>query len=173
MGPRVAGATTLTARSAMAPIPNRPATAYCRHGSDKRPGHRGGSRSHLRVDRRWNSSLLGCNRYGQIGDGTGGNGTANNDRLLPTAVTGLTNAVAIAAGGDHTCALIPDGTARCWGEQFRPVRRRHRSAMAPHDNRPLPASVPGLTNAVAIAAGRRSHLRADRRWNRALLGRQP
>jgi len=30
-------------------------------------------------------------------------------------VTGLTNAVALAAGGSHTCALLADGTARCWG----------------------------------------------------------
>ena len=35
-------------------------------------------------------------------------------------------AVAITAGGDHTCALLGDGTARCWGWNVsRPARQRH------------------------------------------------
>ncbi len=96
----------------------------------------------------------GSNRSGQLGDGTTGNGTSNSDRLLPTAVTGLTNAVAIAAGADHTCALIADGTARCWGS--------NRSGQlgdgttgngSRNSDRPLPTAVTGLTNAVAIVAG--------------------
>ncbi len=31
-------------------------------------------------------------------------------------VSELTDAVATTAGGLHTCALIKDGTARCWGD---------------------------------------------------------
>jgi alpha-tubulin suppressor-like RCC1 family protein len=30
-------------------------------------------------------------------------------------VTGLTGAVQISSGDNHTCALLADGTARCWG----------------------------------------------------------
>jgi alpha-tubulin suppressor-like RCC1 family protein len=34
-------------------------------------------------------------------------------------VGGLANVVAISAGGAHSCALLADGTARCWGYNAR------------------------------------------------------
>jgi alpha-tubulin suppressor-like RCC1 family protein len=30
-------------------------------------------------------------------------------------VEGLRGTVVLAAGGDHTCAVLGDGTVRCWG----------------------------------------------------------
>ena len=90
-------------------------------------------------------SCWGLNSSGELGDGT------NNDRPLPTAVNGLTNAVAIAAGGGaggHSCALIADGTARCWG-----VNRAGQLGDGTNNDRPLPTAVVGLINAVAIATG--------------------
>ena len=46
---------------------------------------------------------------------------------------GLTNAVAIAASGDHSLALRADGTLVAWGSQTN--------------------ALPGLSNIIAIAAG--------------------
>ena len=52
----------------------------------------------------------GDNSYGQLGDGT------TNDSITPVEVTGITNAVDISAGAsDSTCAVLADGTSRCWG----------------------------------------------------------
>jgi alpha-tubulin suppressor-like RCC1 family protein len=52
----------------------------------------------------------GWNPNGQLGNGT------EIDSSLPIAVTGLPGkAEAIAAGDQHTCALIADGSIVCWG----------------------------------------------------------
>lgn len=55
----------------------------------------------------------GNNTHGQLGNGSVGSQNA----LLPTPVVGLTSGVtAIAVGGEHACALVGSGAARCWGE---------------------------------------------------------
>ncbi len=52
----------------------------------------------------------GWNGSGQLGDGT------TTNRLTPTDVPGLSSGVAaLAAGFYHSCALLTDGTVKCWG----------------------------------------------------------
>lgn len=54
----------------------------------------------------------GRNNYGQLGDGT------TQTRLVPVDVKGLGTglaAVAIAVGGNHSCALLADNHIKCWG----------------------------------------------------------
>ena len=64
----------------------------------------------------------GRNDYGQLGDGTNsgpetcGYGLACS--LVPVAVTGLSGATAISAGGDTTCVVVAGGTAACWGRNY-------------------------------------------------------
>jgi alpha-tubulin suppressor-like RCC1 family protein len=56
----------------------------------------------------------GYNEFGQLGNGT------NTDSNVPVAVTGPIDAVAIsAAGNNHVCAMLVNGTARCWGSNSR------------------------------------------------------
>lgn len=87
-------------------------------------------------------ACAGGNDHGQIGDGTVG-----VDRLSFVTVPGLNHVVQLAAGDGHTCALLDDGTARCWGDnQFGQLG----------DNgtieRHSPVVVTGLTGATAIVA---------------------
>ncbi len=54
----------------------------------------------------------GSNSTGQLGDGAGG-GTSRSTTAV--AVTGLTDAVEVAVGGDHACARRSTGGVSCWG----------------------------------------------------------
>jgi Regulator of chromosome condensation (RCC1) repeat len=75
----------------------------------------------------------GWNDHGQMGNGTT---NSSNVNVGPGAVSGLSGVTAIAAGDQHTCALISDGTVECWGGAS--VR---------------PTAVEGLTGVTAIADG--------------------
>ncbi|MBU6154397.1 MAG: hypothetical protein KGP28_08870, partial [Bdellovibrionales bacterium] len=84
----------------------------------------------------------GYNRDGQLGNGS------NQNSPTPVTVSGLTNAIAVSAGGNHTCALIGDGSVRCWG-----YNRDGQLGNGSNQNSPTPVTVSGLTNAIAVSAG--------------------
>jgi alpha-tubulin suppressor-like RCC1 family protein len=56
-------------------------------------------------------SCWGDDLYGQLGNGA----TSSEPATAPESIAQLESVTAIAAGADHTCALLADGTVRCWG----------------------------------------------------------
>jgi alpha-tubulin suppressor-like RCC1 family protein len=96
----------------------------------------------------------GENSSGQLGTGD------YNTRSVPTQVSGIggesTPAIAIAAGASHSCAVLADGTAKCWGDD-------HQSQLGAGGSAPVRSNTPiqvqgigtsgGTVGATAIAAG--------------------
>jgi len=67
----------------------------------------------------------------------------------PAPSTGpLTGVAAVSGGSQYTCALMRDGTARCWGENAAGELGDGTFASSP-----LPVPVMGLSGAKAINAG--------------------
>src|SRR6266852_1223026 len=85
----------------------------------------------------------GRNTSGQLGDGT-----EDIARITPVSVSGLTNVTAIAAGSDHSLALLSDGTVMAWGQNF-----SGQLGDGTFTGRLTPVAVSGLTNVIAIAGG--------------------
>ena len=57
----------------------------------------------------------GRNTDGRLGDNTSTNRTSPITVVSTSGVGPLTGVLQITAGGVHTCALLADSTARCWG----------------------------------------------------------
>jgi alpha-tubulin suppressor-like RCC1 family protein len=85
---------------------------------------------------------LNSGAIGQLGNGIPGNANTS------VAVTGLTDAVALAAGSDHTCALQAGGTVRCWG-----LNGNGQLGDGTTVNSSTSVAVTGISDAVALAAG--------------------
>jgi len=87
----------------------------------------------------------GLNDHGALGYST----SPLNFSQVPNDVPGLTNVTAIAVGGQHTCALISDGTVKCWG-----LNASGQVGNNSTNDATSPTSVSGLpAGIVAIAAG--------------------
>jgi alpha-tubulin suppressor-like RCC1 family protein len=81
--------------------------------------------------------------WGQLGD----NSTTN--RMTPVTVSGVSNAIAITVSkASHTCALLSDGTIKCWG-----LNNYGQLGDNSTTNRMTPVTVPGISSATAVSAG--------------------
>jgi len=84
----------------------------------------------------------GKNEEGELGDGS------FTDRVQPVDVSGLVApARQVAIGRAHTCALLGDGTVRCWGADW-----AAQLADGSNAHRPFPALVQGLFEVEGVAA---------------------
>lgn len=88
-------------------------------------------------------SCWGHNKNGQIGLSE----SHETDEIrAPFEVPGITDATAIAAGGNHACALHPDGNVSCWGAV--PFALSN-----PNADSSTPLLIEGISNVIAITAG--------------------
>jgi alpha-tubulin suppressor-like RCC1 family protein len=88
----------------------------------------------------------GSNFSGQLGDG-------NEEQLysdVPVAVSGLKEVTAIAAGGEHSLALLKNGTVMSWGDNQQGQLGNGEEAI---EETFLPGPVKGLAGVKGISAG--------------------
>ena len=78
-------------------------------------------------------------------------GIGSTDELAAPgkSVVGISTAVSVSAGREHTCALLLNGGALCWGNGS-----NGRLGNGSTDNQNSPVTVSGITTAVAVGAGR-------------------
>lgn len=90
----------------------------------------------------------GANADGQLGSG------AFADSLLPREVDGLpANAMTIAAGARHSCAVLVGGEVYCWGFNF--AGQLGNGEQGEDANRSAPVAVSSLDGVSALALGTR------------------
>jgi alpha-tubulin suppressor-like RCC1 family protein len=87
----------------------------------------------------------GLNNWGELGIG---NEHSSTPFSTPRTVKGIANATAIGAGGDHTCALLSDGTVKCWGYNDHGQLGNGKTTSSS-----IPVLVRGIANATAISVG--------------------
>lgn len=88
----------------------------------------------------------GANLHGKLGVPLG---VVPEQTSVPVRVTGITNAVSIDVGENHSCAVLADGTVKCWGNNYRGQLGDGTTVASPA---PVPAVY--VEGAVEVAVGR-------------------
>ncbi len=89
-------------------------------------------------------SCWGANREARLGNGLGG----AEPVVVPVDVLYIDDAVAVAAGGAHTCALRSGGELWCWG-----MNREGQAGSIPSTQVNVPRAVSGVLDAILLATG--------------------
>ena len=90
--------------------------------------------------------------WGSDWNGQLGNGTEEEAVFQPAEVLGITDATQVSAGSSDTCALLADHQVECWG--FATVPSLHIGEPDEEwQNGDVPSVVPGISDAVQVAAG--------------------
>ncbi len=88
----------------------------------------------------------GRNLHGQLGNGESG-ATAHSS--VPVEVEGITDAVAVGAGWEHTCIVHATGEVSCWGDDSSGELGNGMTV----NSVPSPVKVTGLDDAIDVTAG--------------------
>ncbi|HWG07800.1 MAG TPA: IPT/TIG domain-containing protein [Solirubrobacteraceae bacterium] len=99
------------------------------------------------------ASSNGVASWGYNASGQLGNGTTTTISRVPGAVSGLSGVTAVSAGGEHSLALLSDGTVRAWGNN-----RLGQLGNGTTTGSKVPVAVPGLSGVVAVSAGKQFSL---------------
>ena len=96
----------------------------------------------------------GSGAYGVPGDGTfETNPALALPRLAPSRVTGIDNAVSVAASGSFSFARLADGTIRAWGRNDLMGGTAGALGTGTDESTGAPKPVVGITSAVGVTAG--------------------
>ena len=103
-------------------------------------------------------SCWGSNWYGRLGNGQskGNWEDTSADSSVPVGVAEISNAIAISAGQQHSCALHQDSTISCWGRNYLGQLGNRQSTGDWEDisaDSSVPVGVVGISDAIAVSAG--------------------
>ncbi|MDI3290533.1 hypothetical protein [Polyangium sp. 15x6] len=87
--------------------------------------------------------------WGHNGYNKAGAGSWYSPKTTPTAISGITDAVAVATGYEHSCALLSSGEVECWGQNY--YGQLGHGSTGSYEASPV--TVSGLSDAIAIDAG--------------------
>jgi alpha-tubulin suppressor-like RCC1 family protein len=90
----------------------------------------------------------GDNYFGQLGNGTSG---ADTNRTKPVSVANLSGVGAVAAGGNHSLALLASGRVKSWGYNFQ--GQLGNGTHGDSTDRRTPGNVIGLEDVRSITGG--------------------